>query len=100
MKQMASGKEISKSKGSSTSRWNSRLTVFSPQVRFVVCVKSGGYVDLEPRKVYAVTHDPAARAAQMLRVQDGSGEDYLYPASFFRPIQASPGLFRLIEDES
>jgi hypothetical protein len=97
MKQMASGKKTSKSRDSSTSGWNPRISVFSPLVRFVVCINSRGYVDLEPGKVYQVHHDPDARAARMLRVQDGSGEDYLYPSNLFRPIQAQRTLFRLIK---
>jgi len=63
----------------------------------VVCIKSGGYVDLEPLKVYKVRRDASAVAQGLLRVVDGSGEDYLYPADFFRPIIAAPGLFKAVE---
>jgi hypothetical protein len=63
-------------------------------------VKSGGNIDLEPLKVYRVCRDRSASSQGLLRVIDNSGEDYLYPMEFFRPIQASPKLFELIEDHS
>jgi hypothetical protein len=69
----------------------------SPRVRFVVCIKSGGYVDLEPLKVYRVRRDASAGAEGLIRVVDASGEDYLYPTGFFRPIQAPQELFKLVE---
>ena len=57
----------------------------SPQ--FVVCVENKGYpVSLELHKIYRVLPDPNAAADGDIRVTDESGEDYLYPASFFFPI--------------
>jgi hypothetical protein len=73
------------------------LSISSPKLRYVVCVKTGGHIDLEPLKVYQVRRDAAAKALGMLRVVDSSGEDYLYPMEFFQPIQASPRLFQLVE---
>ncbi len=67
----------------------------SPALRFVVCVNDGGYVDLELLKVYRVRHDPADKASGMLRVVDATGEDYLYPAAYFRPIVATKNLFTI-----
>lgn len=99
MKPTASAKKSSKSKSSSTKPPTiGQLGVHSPGIRFVVCVKSGGYVDLEPRKVYGVRRDASARASGLLRVFDDTGEDYLYPADYFRPIIASRQLFGVIED--
>jgi hypothetical protein len=55
--------------------------------RFVLCVDRGTYqASLEPRKVYRVVADPAAEARSMIRVVDDSGEDYLFPATLFVPI--------------
>ncbi len=55
--------------------------------RFVLCVRSGTYkASLEPRKVYRVIDDPQAEARSLLRVIDESGEDYLFPARLFVPI--------------
>jgi hypothetical protein len=55
---------------------------------FVVCVKNRGYrVSLELRKIYQALPDAEAEAHGLVRVVDESGEDYLYPTSFFIPIQ-------------
>jgi hypothetical protein len=55
--------------------------------RFVLCVRNGSYkASLEPRKIYRVLDDPDAEAESLLRVVDDSGEDYLFPASLFVPI--------------
>jgi hypothetical protein len=55
--------------------------------RYVLCVNNGSYkASLEPRKVYRVMADPAAEEKALLRVIDDSGEDYLFPASLFVPI--------------
>lgn len=55
--------------------------------RFVLCVRSGSYkASLEPRKVYRVLEDARAEASSLLRVVDESGEDYLFPAELFVPI--------------
>ena len=56
--------------------------------RFVVCVKNGSYkASLEPRKIYRVLDDPKGEAEGLLRVIDESGEDYLFPATLFVPIE-------------
>jgi len=98
MRRTGSERKSSKSKGSSTSRAKSRRRSSSRQPRFVVCVNGGGYVDLEPLKVYKVRRDPGASALGMLRVVDASGEDYLYPAAFFRPIRVPRGLFKMVNE--
>jgi len=56
--------------------------------KFVVCLKNKGYeVSLEPRKIYQVLPDTDAARHRQLRVIDESGEDYLYPASYFAAIE-------------
>jgi len=56
--------------------------------RFVLCVRNGTYkASLEPRKIYKVVDDPQAEARSLLRVIDESGEDYLFPARLFVPIE-------------
>jgi hypothetical protein len=42
---------------------------------------------LEPRKIYQALPDLDAAKHRQLRVIDESGEDYLYPASYFTPIE-------------
>jgi hypothetical protein len=50
-------------------------------------VKNDGYAaSLEKRKPYVTLRDLAAEKHGMLRIIDESGEDYLYPKLFFRPI--------------
>ena len=51
-------------------------------IRFAVCV-TDSEPDLEVRKVYRVLPDESAATEDYLRVMDKSGEDYLYPASYF-----------------
>ena len=56
--------------------------------RFVLCVRNGTYkASLEPRKIYRVVDDPEAETRALLRVIDESGEDYLFPARLFVPIE-------------
>ena len=55
--------------------------------RFVLCVKNDDCDDLETRKVYRVIGDPRAEKDGYLRVIDESGDDYLYPASYFVPLE-------------
>lgn len=96
MKRQASAKKSSKSNESSANTAKVRLpTLGSPKLRFVVCIDNGGYVDLEPLKVYRVRHDQQAKSHGLLRVIDSSGDDYLYPARFFSPIHATKKLFEL-----
>jgi hypothetical protein len=52
------------------------------QSQFVVCI-TDSEPDLEPRKVYQVLPDELAARNDYLRIVDESGEDYLYPASYF-----------------
>ena len=53
-------------------------------VHFAVCIRNvGNEASLELRKLYEVVPDPDAEQDGMLRVIDESGEDYLFPASFF-----------------
>ncbi|HUL68826.1 MAG TPA: hypothetical protein VLT17_01145 [Gemmatimonadales bacterium] len=52
--------------------------------RLALCLRNKGYeVSLERRKIYQVLPDRDAAAHGQLRVIDESGEDYLYPATFF-----------------
>lgn len=56
--------------------------------RFVICLKNKGYeVSLERRKIYQVLPDPDAAKHRQLRIIDESGEDYLYPQSYFAAIE-------------
>ena len=59
----------------------------SASKQLVVCVDNDGYpASLKKRKLYVMLPDPAAEKRGLLRVIDESGEDYLYPKSFFRSV--------------
>jgi hypothetical protein len=56
--------------------------------RFVICVRNTGYpASLELRKIYQALADDGAAAHGPVRVIDESGEDYLYPAKFFKAVE-------------
>ena len=57
------------------------------ELQFAVCVDNAEYpASLERHKIYRVLPDENAAADGDLRIIDESGEDYLYPASWFIPI--------------
>lgn len=55
---------------------------------FMICINNLRYeASLEIRKVYEVLSDREAERHHQIRVIDESGEDYLYPASYFAPVR-------------
>lgn len=55
---------------------------------FVVCINNIDYpASLELHKIYRVLIDEDATMEGDIRIIDESGEDYLYPSSYFVPIQ-------------
>lgn len=57
---------------------------------YAVCVDNGGYpASLELHKIYKVLPDGEAAKDGDLRIVDESGEDYLFPAACFAPIQVA-----------
>ena len=54
---------------------------------FALCIENRDCEDLERRKIYQVLPDDAAKKEGYLRVIDESGEDYLYPESYFILVQ-------------
>ena len=58
-------------------------------------MNNDGYeASLEPRKLYVAIPDRVAEEHRQMRVIDESGEDYLFPASYFAMAQVSPNLRR------
>jgi hypothetical protein len=51
--------------------------------QYVACVRTDGAFDLEVGKLYAVLPPERGDGPDDLRVVDESGEDYLYPSSWF-----------------
>ena len=55
--------------------------------QLVVCVDNDGYpASLEKLKIYVALADRDAEKHGLIRIVDESGDDYLYPKSFFRAI--------------
>ena len=52
-----------------------------------MCVRNEEADDLEIRKVYRVLPDVRAAKDGLIRVIDESGENYLYPANYFVPVE-------------
>jgi hypothetical protein len=65
--------------------------------QFVVCVRNDGYsASLEKRKIFVMLRDPVAEKHGQLRVIDESGDDYLYPKTFFRSIALPQSLKKAV----
>lgn len=67
---------------------------------FVLCIRTDDSDDLEPRKVYQVLPDRLAARENFVRVIDESGEDYLYPASYFIPLKLPVTVAQQLESPS
>ncbi len=69
----------------------------TPRRRLVLCLRNNGYeVSLERRKIYTALPDPEAARHGQLRVIDESGEDYLFPASYFAEIELPKAVRRAV----
>ncbi len=54
---------------------------------FALCIENKDCEGLEKRKVYQVVPDEESEKEGYLRIIDESGEDYLYPQSYFIIVQ-------------
>src|SRR5438132_13297792 len=84
MRRMASA-----ARKSSASAMSTRLIKSRPQsgASFVLCVHNSKYpASLELHNIYRVIADRGALESDDLRVVDDGGEDYLYAADWFVPI--------------
>ena len=54
---------------------------------FALCIENKDCEDLEKRKIYLMLPDEGAEKEGYIRVIDESGEDYLYPQSYFIVVQ-------------
>jgi hypothetical protein len=65
--------------------------------QFVVCIDNEGYpTSLEKRKIYVALADRAAEKHSLVRIVDESGDDCLYPKSFFRVIALPPSVRKAV----
>jgi hypothetical protein len=66
---------------------------------FAICIHNGEYAGtLDLRKVYEVLDDPVADKRNYIRVIDESGEDYLYPRSWFVAVVVSENVEQLLHE--
>ena len=57
------------------------------KIKFVVCVNNEGYeASLELHKLYQVVPDKTVEEDGDIRIIDESGEDYIYPGSYFEKV--------------
>ena len=64
---------------------------------FVICVENGEYeADLLIGKVYRTAKPEKNDRPAEMRVIDESGEDYLYPAKWFVPVDLPPRARRVL----
>ncbi len=69
------------------------------KAHYVICIDNSDYpASLALHKVYRVLPDEDAALEGDLRVIDESGEDYLYPASSFVPVEVSEEAEPLLAD--
>jgi len=67
----------------------------------VICVDPGSYkFSLQVSKVYRVLEPIKGDPDSWLRIVDESGEDYLYPGKYFRPIALAEDVERAIAAHS
>lgn len=67
--------------------------MMNAEIRYVVCIRHDHYqASLEVRKIYEVLPDALATENQLIRVIDESGEDYLFPESYFVAIELPPSV--------
>ena len=65
--------------------------------QMMVCLNNEGYeASLEKRKLYVALADDEAAKHKLVRVVDESGEDYLYPSSFFSVVELPPHIRRAV----
>ena len=63
-------------------------TQLKSKSQFAVCINNAEYpASLELHRIYRIIPDKEAAADGDLRIIDESGEDYLYPASFFLTLE-------------
>ena len=67
--------------------------------KFAICLNNSGYpASLELHKIYRVVPDADAAVDGDMRVIDESGEDYLYPASYFLLVNLPRDTKRILVD--
>lgn len=77
--------------------WNRMMKTTKTTSRFVICMDNSEYpASLELHKIYRVIPDKQVQADGDMRVIDESGEDYIFPADYFIPIQLPRTIVRAL----
>jgi len=77
--------------------WNKLMKITKTKSHFVVCVDNSEYpASLELHKFYRLIPDKQTQADGDMRVIDESGEDYLFPADYFIPIDLPRTVVRVL----
>lgn len=62
-------------------------------MNWMICLTNKGFeASLETRKIYHAIADEKATRVGMVRLEDESGESYLYPSTMFAPIPIQQNL--------
>jgi hypothetical protein len=65
--------------------------------KLVICIDNSGFeVSLERRKIYVAIPDVRGESLGQIRVVDESGEDYLYPQTFFVAVSLPQSVRRAV----
>ncbi len=59
------------------------------RIQFALCIENKDAEDLEKGKVCQILADTRDKRTGLVRVIDESDEDYLYPESYFAPLDLS-----------
>jgi hypothetical protein len=93
---MASERKKSSSSGPSVAG-KPRKAKAGTATHFVICVRNDDHpASLELRKLYPVLDDAFADEHEMVRVIDESGEDYLYPMTYFVRVELPASVERTL----
>jgi hypothetical protein len=83
--------------GRKSTRSSASSTDMRRHGEFVICIVNQGYsASLELCKIYQVLPDKDAAKFHRVRLIDESGEDYLYPADYFIPVQLPQAVERAV----
>ena len=66
------------------------------KIKFVICLRNDDCEDLLVGKIYQALPDEVAARDDYIRIVDESGDDYLYPADYFTPIDLPKAVVRTL----
>lgn len=73
------------------------MTTSKANPKFAICIQTDDPDVLTPRMIYEILPDEDAEKSNYMRVVDNEGEDYLYPASYFLPVNFSANVQKTLK---